>query len=123
MKLAILQASVVSVCALLLSACAEKEVSFKADIQPILVKNCLECHAAGGAGAEKSGPVAARAELYAGRKVVVTPLEATYLIWLDCRALELEQEELMRRIFEARFGVTPLQYRRSKEDTNHGNDA
>ena len=55
MKLAILQASVVSVCALLLSACGEKEVSFKADIQPILAKNCLECHAAGGAGAEKSG--------------------------------------------------------------------
>ncbi|MBP7203860.1 MAG: hypothetical protein KBA32_11725 [Propionivibrio sp.] len=55
MKSAILQTSLLSVCALLLSACAEKEVSFKADIQPILVKNCLECHAAGGAGAEKSG--------------------------------------------------------------------
>lgn len=43
MKLAILQASVVSVCALLLSACGEKEVSFKADIQPILfrVVRCL----------------------------------------------------------------------------------
>ena len=38
-------------------------------------------------------------------KVVVTPLEATYLIWLDCRALELEQEELMRRIFEAHVKV------------------
>ena len=55
MKSAILQATVVSVCAILLVACGEKEVSFKADIQPILVKNCLECHAAGGAGAEKSG--------------------------------------------------------------------
>ena len=55
MKSAILQTSLLSVCALLLSACAEKEVSFKADIQPILAKNCLECHAAGGAGAEKSG--------------------------------------------------------------------
>ena len=38
-------------------------------------------------------------------KVVVTPLEATYLIWMDCRALELEQEELMRRIFEAHVKV------------------
>ena len=74
MKSAILQTSLLSVCALLLSACAEKEVSFKADIQPILVKNCLECHAAGGAGAEKSGPSAARADLYRQRKVVVTPL-------------------------------------------------
>lgn len=55
MKSAILQATVVSVCAILLVACGEKEVSFKADIQPILAKNCLECHAAGGAGAEKSG--------------------------------------------------------------------
>lgn len=55
MKSTILQASVVSVCALLLSACGEKEISFNADIQPILAKNCLECHATGGAGAEKSG--------------------------------------------------------------------
>ena len=38
-------------------------------------------------------------------KVVVTPLEATYLMWLDCRALGLEQEELMRRIFEAHVKV------------------
>ena len=35
----------------------------------------------------------------------LTPLEATYLIWMDCRALELEQEELMRRIFEAHVKV------------------
>ena len=57
--------------------------------------------------------VAGRAESVSGRttatcvtayakahfpKVVVTPLEATYLMWLDCRALGLEQEELMRRI-------------------------
>ncbi len=55
MKSVILQASLMSFCALLLTACGEKEVSFKADIQPILAKNCLECHATGGAGAEKSG--------------------------------------------------------------------
>ena len=38
-------------------------------------------------------------------KVIVTPLEATYLMWLDCRALGLEQEELMRRLFEAHVKV------------------
>lgn len=31
-------------------------------------------------------------------RVRVTPLEATYLMWLDCRALGLEQEELLARI-------------------------
>ena len=38
-------------------------------------------------------------------KVIVTPLEATYLMWLDCRALGLEQEELMRRLLEAHVKV------------------
>lgn len=38
-------------------------------------------------------------------KVVVTPLEATYLMWLDCRALGLEQEELMRRLLDAHVRV------------------
>lgn len=38
-------------------------------------------------------------------KVVVTPLEATYLMWLDCRALGLEQEELMRRLLAAHIKV------------------
>ena len=79
MKLAILQASVVSVCALLLSACGEKEVSFKADIQPILAKSCLECHAAGGAGAEKSGLIMSSYEdLMKGTRfgVIVKPGDA-----------------------------------------------
>ena len=31
-------------------------------------------------------------------KIRVTPLDATYLMWLDCRALGLEQPELMERI-------------------------
>ena len=31
-------------------------------------------------------------------KVKVSPLEATYLMWLDCRALGLTQEELLDRI-------------------------
>ncbi len=31
-------------------------------------------------------------------RVRVTPLEATYLMWLDCSALGMAQEELMRRL-------------------------
>jgi len=55
MKFALMQRCTMPICALLLVACGEKEVSFKADVQPILAKNCVECHSAGGAGAEKSG--------------------------------------------------------------------
>ena len=55
MKFTIQQSCVASICALLLAACGEKEVSFKADIQPILAQSCLECHSTGGAGYEKSG--------------------------------------------------------------------
>jgi len=40
---------------LVLAACSQKEISFKADVQPILKQYCLECHAAGGQGQEKSG--------------------------------------------------------------------
>lgn len=47
----------ISIGVLLLAACGEKAVGFKADIQPILAKNCLECHSTGGTGAEKSGLV------------------------------------------------------------------
>ena len=38
-------------------------------------------------------------------KVKVTPLEATYLMWLDCRALALSQEELLARIAAAHVKV------------------
>ena len=34
-------------------------------------------------------------------KVKVSPLEATYLMWLDCRALGLTHEELLARIADA----------------------
>ncbi len=37
--------------------------------------------------------------------VVVTPLEATYLLWLDCRALGLPQEELLSRVAAAHVKV------------------
>lgn len=39
-------------------------------------------------------------------KVKVTPLDATYLMWLDCRALGVEQDELMRRLLAAHVKVT-----------------
>jgi len=55
MKSVIAKTSAITLCVLLLSACGEREVSFKGDIQPILAQSCLECHSAGGAGYEKSG--------------------------------------------------------------------
>lgn len=55
MKTGILRSSLLVSAALLLAACGEKEVSFKADIQPILQQYCVECHAEGGKGSEKSG--------------------------------------------------------------------
>lgn len=39
----------------LLAACGQKEISFKADVQPILKQYCVDCHAPGGQGQEKSG--------------------------------------------------------------------
>ena len=38
-------------------------------------------------------------------KVKVSPLEATYLMWLDCRALGLSQQELLDRIAAAHVRV------------------
>ena len=40
---------------LLMTACAQRQVSFKADVQPILKQYCLECHVEGGEGYVKSG--------------------------------------------------------------------
>ena len=34
-------------------------------------------------------------------KIKVTPLDAMYLMWLDCRALGMEQQEMMNAIFAA----------------------
>ena len=55
MKTGIVCSSLLVSSALLLAACGEKEVSYKADIQPILQQYCVECHAEGGTGYEKSG--------------------------------------------------------------------
>jgi Planctomycete cytochrome C len=52
-----LRLSLLASSALLLAACGEKEISYKADVQPILQQYCVECHADGGKGAEKSGLV------------------------------------------------------------------
>ena len=55
MKTGIVCSSLLVSSALLLAACGEKEISYKADIQPILQQYCVECHAEGGKGYEKSG--------------------------------------------------------------------
>jgi hypothetical protein len=39
----------------LVAACSPREVSFSADVQPILGKYCLECHVPGGPGFDASG--------------------------------------------------------------------
>ena len=44
-------------CALALAACGQKDVSFKADVMPIVQQYCLECHTEKGEGAQKSGLV------------------------------------------------------------------
>lgn len=57
MKTTILQGFTVIGTALLLAACGQKEISFKADVQPVLNQYCVECHTDGGKGTEKSGLV------------------------------------------------------------------
>ena len=55
MKTGIVCSSLLVSSARVLAACGEKEISYKADIQPILQQYCVECHAEGGKGYEKSG--------------------------------------------------------------------
>jgi hypothetical protein len=43
------------VCASMLVACSPRNVSFSADVQPILKQRCLECHVPGGTGLIASG--------------------------------------------------------------------
>ena len=40
--------------ALLMTACGQQTISFKADVQPVLKQYCLECHAENGDGTRKS---------------------------------------------------------------------
>jgi len=55
MKTGTLRGAALVAVTLLLAACGQKEISYKADVQPILKQYCLECHAEGGDGYAKSG--------------------------------------------------------------------
>jgi hypothetical protein len=55
MTTGILRSSAVLAATALLAACGQKEISYQADVQPILKQYCLECHADGGDGYAKSG--------------------------------------------------------------------
>lgn len=39
----------------IMTACGTKEISYKANVEPILKQHCLECHSEKGQGYEKSG--------------------------------------------------------------------
>ena len=54
-KSGIISAAVVLASVGLMAGCGEKQVSFQNDVMPILEKNCMDCHSAGGEGVEKSG--------------------------------------------------------------------
>ncbi len=55
MKNGLLRGGVLVTSTLMLAACGPAQVSYKADVQPILKQYCLECHAEGGKGTEASG--------------------------------------------------------------------
>ena len=55
MKTGILQGCLGFSAVILLSACGQKEISYQADVRPILQQHCLECHTEGGEGYRKSG--------------------------------------------------------------------
>ncbi len=42
-------------CVAVLTACSPKNVSYSKDVQPILTKNCSECHTPGKPGLQASG--------------------------------------------------------------------
>jgi len=52
---AVSRSSLAAVAVLALAACAPSGVSYNKDVQPILAKNCSECHAAGQKGLAASG--------------------------------------------------------------------
>ncbi len=45
----------VACAACILAACGQKQISYKADVAPIIAKYCVECHKPQGQGFEKSG--------------------------------------------------------------------
>ena len=52
---AVSRCSLAAVALLAVAGCAPSGVSYKKDVQPILSKNCSECHSPGGKGLEASG--------------------------------------------------------------------
>ena len=52
---AVSKCALAAVAVLALAACAPKDVSYSKDVQPILAKNCAECHAPGQKGFVASG--------------------------------------------------------------------
>ena len=55
MKSGVLPGGILLALTLFIAACGAREVSYKADVQPILKQYCLECHGEGGKGYEASG--------------------------------------------------------------------
>jgi hypothetical protein len=55
MKSRILKSCGLLIALLTITACGNREVSYKADIAPILQQYCVECHSEKGQGYEKSG--------------------------------------------------------------------
>ena len=55
MKARLLFSTVIVVLCSQISACGQREVSFSADVQPILEIACLECHTTAGEGTAASG--------------------------------------------------------------------
>ena len=72
----------------LLSACAgEPDISYVQEVKPILEKNCLSCHQAGGSGFEASGfSMASYADLMKGTEggpmVIAGDVEGSNLVVL-----------------------------------------
>ena len=50
MESRVLQGGVFLAATVFLAACGQKEISFKAEVQPIIAQYCLECHGDGGKG-------------------------------------------------------------------------
>ena len=84
--------SVVLLAVTLLGGCAPGEVSFRADVQPILKQYCLECHVPGGAGYNASGfDMSSHASLMKGGKfgpfvIPGDPLSSTLNMLVEGRA-------------------------------------
>lgn len=79
-------------CLMSISACGQQQVSFNAQVKPILEKNCYQCHTQGGEGEQKSGfNVSSHESLLRGTKFgpVITPgqsIASTLVVLIEDRA-------------------------------------